>query len=393
MSPVPLLDLTRQWQQIRGEVLPELEKLFDSQRFVLGKWGNTLEEKMGDRICGLEAVGCASGSDALLLALMALGCEPGDGVITSSFTFFATGGAPVRLGARLFFTDIAEGDFNMSPVALHSFLQEQTEMRDGRCYHKASGTPMKFLIPVHIFGQVAPMAELQEIAKSYNLVVIEDMAQALGAELSGEMAGHFSTIACTSFFPSKNLGAAGDAGMMFTADKDLAERLRALRVHGGKMGEYLHQEVGFNSRLDEVQALVLSVKADYLTSWEEGRRSVAARYQQMLEPLEEKGLLVRPKELPERRHVYHQYTLRIPGGRDRVRDHLRSREIGCNVYYPLGLHQQPCFAGHQPGAGEVNLEQTERACREVLSLPIFPELKESEQNLVVEALGEILLNS
>jgi dTDP-4-amino-4,6-dideoxygalactose transaminase len=313
-----------------------------------------------------HAIGCASGSDALLLALMAFDVGPGDEVIVPSFTFFATASAVTRLGARPVFADIDPATFNMDPEALQRLLRPAT----------------KAILPVHLFGQCAEMDTIEAIAQSAGVPVIEDCAQAIGAEFDGRRAGSIGQIGCFSFYPTKNLGGAGDGGMLTTNDDHLAEKLRLLRVHGMEP-RYYHKMVGINSRLDSLQAAVLNVKFPHLDDWSTQREANARRYQELFTAAGLDRVLVLPQNAPRRRHVWNQYLVRVPGGqRDRLRAFLSEAKIGTEVYYPLGLHAQECFGylGYRPG----DLPQTDRAVQEVLALPIFPELSAEEQQLVVD---------
>jgi dTDP-4-amino-4,6-dideoxygalactose transaminase len=367
MMKVPLLDLKAQHQAIRGEVLSAVERVFESQAFILGAEVEQFEQAVGRYCHARHAIGCASGSDALLLALMALGVGAGDEVITVSFTFFATGGAVARLGAKPVYIDISLDDFNLNPELIERAITPRT----------------RAIIPVHLFGQCAEMDAVREIARRHHLPIIEDAAQAIGAEYHGRRAGTMSDIACFSFFPSKNLGGAGDGGLLTTEDDELAERLRLLRVHGGKP-KYYHRVIGINSRLDALQAAVLSVKLKYLDQWTEGRQRNAARYDALLA---EAGLeeVITPRVRPGRRHIYNQYTIRCER-RDELMVHLKQAGVGTEVYYPVPLHLQECFAylNYQTG----DLPASEQAAREALSLPIYPEMTEEMQRYVVEKIIE-----
>ncbi|MFZ5832653.1 MAG: DegT/DnrJ/EryC1/StrS family aminotransferase [Planctomycetota bacterium] len=368
-APVPLLDLARQNRLLQDQYLAALGTVCESGAFVLGPEVTRLEEGVA-RYCGVRhAIGCASGSDALLLALMALGVGPGDEVILPSFTFFATASAVTRLGARPVFADIDPVSFNIDPTHVERLVTPST----------------KALLPVHLFGQCAPMDRLCALGRSAGLPVIEDAAQAIGAEWGGRRAGSMGVVGCLSFYPTKNLGGAGDGGMLTTNDDALADRLRLLRGHGMRP-RYYHQVVGINSRLDSFQAAVLNVKLPHLDDWTTARQTNARRYTALFVH----AGLDRHLELPmadcRARHVWNQYVIRIPGGRrDALRQHLSEMKIGTEVYYPLGIHQQECYRdlGYGPG----DLPETERAAQEVLALPIFPELTLAEQHRVVEAIA------
>ena len=364
---VPLLDLRAQHQTIRTEVMEAVERVFDSQIFIMGKEVEEFEREAATYCRAKHAIGCASGSDALLLALMALGVEAGDEVITVAFTFFATGGAIARIGAKPVYIDIAPGDFNLDPELLERAITPRT----------------KAIMPVHLFGQCAVMDTILEVARRHKLPVIEDAAQAIGADYNGRRAGTMGDIGCFSFFPSKNLGGAGDGGLLTTEDDALAEQLRILRVHGGKP-KYYHRVVGINSRLDALQAAVLRVKLKYLDQWTEGRQRNAARYDALFAEakLEE---VVTPPVYPGRRHIYNQYTIRC-AERDALMAYLKAEGIGTEIYYPVPLHQQECFAYLGYSAGD--LPMSEQAARECLSLPIYPEMTEAMQDYVVEKIAE-----
>jgi len=362
--PVPLLDLRAQHATIRDEVLPALEKLADSQLFILGAPVEQLEREVAELSHTKYAVGCASGTDAILLALKALDCGPGSEVITTPFTFFATAGTIHNVGAKPVFVDIEPRTFNIRPDAVAA----------------ARTSKSKAVVPVDLFGQ---MAAVEEVANAVpGLPVIEDAAQTIGARrmIDGEwrMAGEAATIGTFSFFPSKNLGAYGDGGMMVTNDQGLAERLKRLRMHGGsKM--YFHDEVGFNSRLDALQAVVLSAKLPHLAQWSAGRRKNAEYYNQAFADLDG---VVTPYVEPNNESIFNQYTIRAQR-RDDLQNYLKERGIGSSIYYPLPLHLQPCFA--YLGYKEGTCPESERAAKEVLSLPIYPELTHGQLDEVITA--------
>lgn len=367
-SPVvPLLDLKAQFALIRDEVMPALLAVIERQQFILGPEVEELEKAIAKLSGTRHAVACASGTDALLLSLKALDLRPGDEVITTPFTFFATAGAIWNAGGKPVFADIEPETFNIDPRAVEATI----------------GPRSRAVVPVHLFGQMARMEDLLGMAGARGLVVIEDAAQAIGArrKIEGQwrMAGELGWAGAFSFFPSKNLGAWGDGGMIVTQDEALAERLRRLRTHGGSK-RYYHEEVGTNSRLDTLQAAVLLAKLPHLGRWSEARRKVAARYSEELEGV---GDLVLPKVDEANEHIFHQYTIRT-GRRDALLEHLRERGIGCAVYYPTPLHLQPCFADLGYRAGQ--FPEAERAAREVLSLPIYPELGSEAQGQVIEAI-------
>jgi dTDP-4-amino-4,6-dideoxygalactose transaminase len=367
MMKIPLLDLIAQHRTIRNEMMAAVTGVFDSQQFVMGAGVEAFEKEVAGYVGVKHAIGCASGSDALLLALMGLGIGPGDEVITTAFTFFATTSAITRLGARPVYLDIARDDFNLDVSQLE----------------RAIGPRTKAIMPVHLYGQCARMDRLMEVADRHNIPVVEDAAQAIGASFQGKPAGTIGRIACFSFFPSKNLGGAGDGGLLTTNDDALAADLRILRVHGMEP-KYYHQKVGINSRLDALQAAVLRVKLRYLDQWNQARRANAARYETLFA---EAGLeeIVRPIVHPDSVHIFHQYTIRAPR-RDALRAFLQEAGIGSEVYYPVPLHLQECFAflGHTAG----DLPETERAASECLSLPIFAELTEEQRQYIVENIAK-----
>jgi dTDP-4-amino-4,6-dideoxygalactose transaminase len=375
VRPVPLLDLQRQHEPLREEIAAALARVCDSGQFVLGPDVRQLERNIAER-CGVtHAVGCASGSDALLLALMAHEVGLGDEVILPSFTFFATASAVTRLGARPVFADIDPVSFNIDPAAIERLL----------------GPATKAILPVHLFGQCAQMDAIMRVAQGAGIPVIEDVAQAIGAEFDGQPAGAIGQVGCFSFYPTKNLGGAGDGGMLTTNSDLLAEKLRLLRVHGMKP-RYCHKVVGVNSRLDSFQAAVLNVKLPHLERWTELRAVNARRYAEMFIRAGLDRSLGLPETLPKRRHVWNQYVVRVPGGRrDELRAFLSEAKIGTEVYYPLGLHLQECFRylGYAPG----DLPETDRAAAEVIALPIFPELTAEEQRQVVDRISAFFGNT
>jgi len=368
----PLLDLGRQYAAIGQEMEKALIDCARSGKYILG--AAVLDfEKAAAKYCRTDhAVGATSGSDALLMALMAEGIGPGDKVITTPFTFFATGGAIWRVGAKPLFVDIEPEGFNIDPVQV-----EKAACEDG----------VKAIIVVHLFGQCVDMDPVLDLAKKHNLVVIEDAAQSIGSEYKGKRAGSMGHYGAFSFFPSKNLGCMGDGGLVTTKDSEKAEKLEIFRNHGS-MPKYYHKYVGGNFRLDAMQAAVLSVKLPYLDSWTEARQKNAERYNRLFADAKIEGVIV-PPVLSRRRHIYNQYTLRIKNGtRNRVLKSLREKNIGCEVYYPVPLHLQECFEGLSYKQGDLPI--CEQASEEVLSIPIFPELTENEQEYVVKAFKEIL---
>lgn len=360
--PVPLLDLRAQHATIKDEVVKSVLDLVDAQLFILGAPVERLEGEVARLSHTAYAVGCASGTDALLLALRALDIGPGDEVITTPFTFFATAGTIHNVGATPVFVDIEPRTFNISVDAIAAAITPKT----------------RAIVPVDLFGQMAPIERIRGVARG--IPVIEDAAQSIGARrmIDGEsrMAGEVATIGTFSFFPSKNLGGYGDGGMMVTQDPKLAERLKRLRMHGGSR-QYFHDEVGFNSRLDALQATVLSAKLPHLAAWSAKRRENAAYYSRALAGI---AGLETPVIDPSNESIFNQYTIRA-ARRDDLQAHLKAKGIGTSIYYPLPLHLQPCFAylGHQAGA----CPESERAAREVLSLPIYPELTRAQLDEVV----------
>jgi dTDP-4-amino-4,6-dideoxygalactose transaminase len=365
---VPLLDLKAQYRVIKPEVMSTIEAVCDEQGFVLGPRVVAFEEATRQYIGSRYAIGCASGSDALLLSLMAMGVKAGDEVITIPFTFFATAGAISRLGAKPVFVDIQAGTFNIDPALIERAITSRT----------------KAIIPVHLFGQCADMAAINEIAKRKNIYVIEDACQAIGAAQQEKRAGILGDTGCFSFFPSKNLGGFGDGGLITTNNKTLADSMAMLRVHGSHV-RYLHEAVGINSRLDALQAAVLQVKLKYLDQWNEGRRRNAERYRQLFAQTKHGDCVILPPTKPGNFHVYNQFTIRVPK-RDELRTFLKEKEVGTEVYYPLPMHLQNCYRelGHQKGSFPLS----EQAAEEVMSIPIYPELTESQQGYVVEMITE-----
>ena len=384
MTNVPLLDLKAQFAQIRSEVLPIIEQVCESQRFILGEHVSAFEAEGARYYATSAGIGVSSGTDALLLAMMALGIGISDEIITSPFTFFATAGTIARLGARPVFCDIDPQTFNISPTAVQTFLDTQCVHRDGAWFNQRTGGRIKGLMPVHLYGQSADMDPLMAIAKRYGLKVIEDAAQAIGTEYkNGVRVGSIGDVGCFSFFPSKNLGAFGDAGLNTTNDAELAESMRVLRVHGGKP-KYFHSVIGGNFRIDELQAAVLRVKLRYLDEWT-GARQRNARYYDGAFAAVLKGKVVTPYAVPGCRHIFNQYVIRVPR-RDSLREFLTQRNVGTEVYYPVPLHLQKCFEylGYKPG----DFPESERAAHETLAIPIYPELNQEQLAYVVSSIGD-----
>lgn len=367
MMNVPLLDLKAQYRTIRQDIREAIDRVCDSQHFILGPEVTLLEEEIA-AFCGAPfAIGVSSGTDALLCALMAINTTPGDEVITTPLTFFATAGVITRLGARPVFADIDPQTFNLAPEALAGKITSRT----------------KAIIPVHLFGRCADMAPILEVAEKHGLYVIEDAAQAIGAYTDDRrQAGSLGHLGCFSFFPSKNLGAFGDAGMIVTHDETLAERASTLRVHGSSP-KYFHCTVGGNFRLDALQAAVLRVKLPYLPSWSRGRRRNADRYRQLFKDMELLEWVVLPEDTPG--HIYNQFVVRLPQ-RDALRNFLNDQGVATEIYYPLPLHLQECFRnlGYRTG----DFPQAEAVSSDSLALPIYPELSAHQQEYVVSQIKD-----
>jgi len=355
---VPLLDLRALHQPVRDEILAEMTRVVDSQAFIMGADVKALEKSIAEYCAVPYAIGCASGSDALMLALLAAGVKPGDSVATTPFTFFATAGAIVRVGATPVFADIQSDTFNIDPDGLRRLL-------------KTNGK-IKAIIPVHLFGGYADMDPIAELAREYGCVVIEDAAQSIGAEYKGRR-GLFGDIGCISFFPSKNLGGFGDGGMVTAKEESVAKKLAALRVHGAAR-KYYHDYVGVNSRLDTLQAAVLRVKLKYLNAETTGRQKNADLYRSLLAPAGLPITLPQPAE-HQTRHVYNQFVIRAPR-RDELKSYLQENGVGSEIYYPLSLHQQVCFK--DLGYREGDFPESEKAAREVLALPIHSALSKED---------------
>ncbi|MBX7174334.1 MAG: DegT/DnrJ/EryC1/StrS family aminotransferase [Pyrinomonadaceae bacterium] len=366
---VPLLDIKQQNEALRPEIEAAIGKVLDTNGFILGNEVKALEEEIAKYSQTKFAVGCASGSDALLLALMALDVKSGDEVITTPYSFFATVSAVTRLGAKPVFVDIDPKTYNLDVSQVEAKITDKT----------------KAVQPVHLYGQCAEMDNLREICGKYGVPIVEDAAQAIGSEDAGRRAGSMSEIGCFSFYPSKNLGAMGDAGMMTTNDEALANKLIALRNHGMPV-RYYHQWVGINSRLDGFQGAILRVKLKYLDEWTAKRKVNADRYQKSFTDAglaEQIGL---PFERENVRHIYNQYVIRIPEKRDELRQFLTNNGIGTDIYYPVSLHLQECF--EYLGYNENDFPESEKASRETLAIPIYPEMTNQQQDYVVEKISE-----
>ncbi|HEV2829965.1 MAG TPA: DegT/DnrJ/EryC1/StrS family aminotransferase [Pyrinomonadaceae bacterium] len=384
--PVPLLDLKAQYATIREEVRAAIDRVAESQHFILGPEVEALEKEVAAYSQCRFGIGVSSGSDALLVTLMAIDLEPGDEVLTTPYTFFATAGAVSRLGAKPVFVDIDPLTFNIDPTALEAAVTDRT----------------RAIIPVHLYGQMAEMDPIMEIAKRHNLYVIEDAAQAIGSEYKGRRAGSIGHFGCFSFFPSKNLGGFGDGGMVTSNDPELADRVKLLRNHGYRP-KYYNKVVGGNFRLDAIQAAILRVKLKYLDQWTEARQRNAARYSELfkeaelsIDPkqvtswqadarFEETSGVVLPVEAHAGRHIYNQFVIRN-GQRDKLMAFLKERQIGTEIYYPVPMHIQECFAELGYRAGD--FLESERAAAETLALPIYPELTDDMLATVVDAVEE-----
>jgi dTDP-4-amino-4,6-dideoxygalactose transaminase len=371
---IPLLDLKLQYAAIRDEALRVTAEIYESQLFILGKRVDEFERDFAAYCQTKYAVGVSSGTDALLEALMVLDVGVGDEVIVPAYSFFATAGVVARLGAVPVFVDIDLADYNIDPALLEAKITSRT----------------KAIMPVHLYGQCAPMDEIMRIATARGIAVVEDAAQAVGSEYDGRRAGTIGTMGCFSFFPSKNLGAFGDAGAITTNDDALAGKLVDYRIHGMRP-KYFHHAVGGNFRIDALQAAMLHIKLPLLESWHEGRRRNAAIYRRLFADAKLGERVIVPEELPGRRHIYNQFIVRFPEGRatrDRVLEHLKSVAIGCEVYYPLTLAEQECFKDI-PGARD-RYPNSETAAASTLAIPIFPELTEAQIGEVVREIGKAL---
>ncbi|MFO1041441.1 MAG: DegT/DnrJ/EryC1/StrS family aminotransferase [Planctomycetaceae bacterium] len=369
--PVPFIDLVPQFQSMSAEVMAAVERVFAEQKFIGGDEVVGLEEEIATYCDSRFAVGCNSGTDALIIALQALDIGEGDEVITTPFSFFATASSICRAGATPVFVDIDPETFNLDVDAVEDAITPHT----------------KAIMPVHLFGQCCDMEPLWRLSQKYKLHIVEDACQAIGAEYQGRRAGVLGTVGCFSFFPTKNLGGAGDGGMMTTDDPDLVPKLRRLRVHGD-IGQYEHLDLGMNSRLDSLQAAVLRVKLKQLDNWSVARQANAERYASQFQQAGILDAITLPKIAHERRHVFNQYCIRVENGRrDHVMQQLKAAKIGCAVYYPKPLHMQTCFKhlGYQQG----QFPQAEAASRDILALPSYPELPIADQDRVIDSMIKI----
>ncbi|HLN32185.1 MAG TPA: DegT/DnrJ/EryC1/StrS family aminotransferase [Gemmataceae bacterium] len=369
---IPLCDLQTQYQELQAQIEEAVSRVLASGQVILGPEVAALEREIA-HYCGTAyAVGCSSGTDALLLALQTLDIGADDEVIMPPFTFFATAGSACRLGARPVFVDIDAETYNLDPLQVENKITERT----------------RAIMVVHLFGQCADMEPLWHIAERHSLPIIEDAAQAFGAEYQGKRAGTLGAMGCFSFYPSKNLGAYGDAGMVMTNDPEWAERLACLRVHGMEV-KYYHKYLGWNARLDALQAAMLRVKLLHIERWIEARQAVARRYDALIDEQHLGHFLQRPAVRPQRRHVFNQYVVRVgQGQRDALVRHLKSEHIGCEIYYPVPLHRQECLAYLGYHAGD--FPASEEACASVLALPMYPELTEEQQQRVIQSCATFL---
>jgi dTDP-4-amino-4,6-dideoxygalactose transaminase len=376
-----MLDLKRQYEPLQEELLAALQHVLETQQFILGEQVTRFEHQAAFQLGVKHAIGCSSGTDALWLALASAGIGAGDAVLTTPFSFFASVSSILRAGAQPVLADIDHVTFNLDANAVDSILKKDQPI------------PVRAILPVHLYGQCADWTALSSLEKKYGLKLIEDAAQAWGAQSNGNPAGGLGDAAAFSFYPTKNLSAAGDAGMITTNNDSIAERARMLRQHGMRR-RYYHDELGWNTRLDGFQGAVLQVKLKYIAGWNHARRAVAARYHSLFRnvgvveagPYPQKGIVL-PQQVPGARHVWHQYVIRS-ARRDALREFLTSRQIGSEIYYPVPLHLQTALKSL--GYREGDFPESERAAREVLALPIFPELREDEQETVVNAIADFL---
>jgi dTDP-4-amino-4,6-dideoxygalactose transaminase len=369
ITNVPLLDLKAQYNSIRSEIEPVIKEVIESQYFILGPKVVELEESIAKYSNTKHAIGVSSGTDALLIALMAIDIKPGDEIITTPYSFFATAGVIARLEAKPVFVDIEADTYNIDPAKIEAMITDKT----------------KAIIPVHLYGQMADMDPILQIAKKHNLYVIEDAAQAIGSEYKdGKRAGSLGDIGCFSFFPSKNLGGFGDAGMVVTNDDKMAEKLVQLRVHGSHP-KYYHKMVGGNFRIDALQAAVLSIKLKHLDKWTEGRQKNAQDYLALINKSGLSEKISTPVIKDNYRHIFNQFILRVPQ-RDDLITHLKSKNIGCEIYYPVALHNQECFAYLNYSDGDFPV--SEQAAKDTIAIPIYPELTADQKKYVVESIKE-----
>jgi dTDP-4-amino-4,6-dideoxygalactose transaminase len=370
VTKVPLLDLQAQYRPLRDEILAVVTRVCDSQRFIMGPEIEALESELSRQIGVTHAIAVSSGTDAVLLALMALDIKAGDEVVTTTYSFFATAAAVERVGARTVLVDIDPATFNIDAAKAVAAITPRT----------------KAIIPVHLFGLSADLDPIMDAADRAGIPVVEDAAQAIGSTYKSRPAGAIGALGCFSFFPSKNLGAFGDAGLLTTNDDRLAKRARLLRTHGMDP-KYYHHLIGANFRMDAIQAAVLRVKAPYLAAWTEGRRANAARYRALFRSAGLDGIVSLPVEPPDRRHIFNQFVIRTPE-RDALKRHLDERGVGNEIYYPVPFHLQPCFAhlGYRRG----DFPHAERAAADSLAIPVYGELSRDQQEFVVSAVAEFV---
>ncbi len=385
---IPFLDLKRTSQQYLSELKERYDNILTNNAFILGDEVESLEREIA-AYCGVKyGIGVASGTDALLLSLKAIGIGPGEAVITTPFSFIATASSIALAGGVPVFVDISEKTYNLCSIKLEEFLRKKTgKKRDGWYWRNHK---LRAILPVHLYGQCANMERIMSLAKEFKLYVIEDTAQALGAECrfngSTRKAGSIGTAGAISFYPTKNLGGMGDGGMIVTDSKKIADIIYSLRVHGMGMRKYIHQSLGYNSRLDALQAAGLRVKLRFLDKWNTERQEIALNYNRFFSERELTTFITPPSVFDGNKHIYHQFVIRVKKKRDNLRKFLSENGIGTEVYYPLPLHLQPCFRylGYKKGS----MPEAERASKEVLALPIYPGLTEEEQKYIVEKIGE-----
>jgi dTDP-4-amino-4,6-dideoxygalactose transaminase len=368
-AAVPLCDLQAQYQSLRQQIETAVLRVLASGQVILGAEVAALEREVADYCGAGHAVGCGSGTDALSLALVGLGVGPGDEVVMPPFTFFATAGSVVRLGAKPVFADIDPETFNVDPAAVERAITPRT----------------KAILPVHLYGQCCDMAPLWRTAERHGLPIVEDACQAFGADYQGKRSGTLGAVACMSFYPTKNLGTLGDAGMVVTNDPEWAGRMETLRGHGMKP-KYYHSMVGWNARIDAIHAAILRVKLPHVEGWIARRQAAAKRYDEIIAGRGLDGFLTRPARRPGRRHTFNQYVCRVANGRrDALVKHLQSERVGCDIYYPVPLHLQEClrYLGHEAG----EFPASEAACREVIALPVYPEITPEQQERVVDVIA------
>ena len=364
-DPVPLCDILAQYRTLKGEIDAAVLRVLESGQAILGPEVAAFEQEAAAYCGAAYGIGCGSGTDALVLALRALGVGTGDEVIVPPFTFFATASSVSRVGARPVFADIDPVTFNIDPAQIEAKITSRT----------------RAVMPVHLFGQCCDMAPIQRLAESYGIYVIEDAAQSFGAEYEGTRCGTLGAISCFSFYPTKNLSTLGDAGLVTTDNPDWAKKLQALRVHGSEV-KYYHKYLGYNMRLDAIHAAILRVKLPHVPGWLKKREQAAARYDELIERQHLSGFIRRPVTRPDRRHVFNQYVIQVPPAhRDLLVQHLKANGVGVEVYYPLALHQQECFRDLEYRAGD--FPASEEATRTVLALPMFPEITAAQQDRVV----------